>query len=129
MVGAMMPRGSKKLGLSRMNMLGMGPKMIRWVMKNKNVQSLEELLKAAMENGVRIVACRMSMDIMGIRQEELIDGVELAGVATFLGSAEHRTPICSSERTRHACAAKPGPLPGRRFFSFFRSHSVIPESV
>lgn len=88
MFGSMMPRGSKKLGLSRMNMLGMGSKMIRGVMKSKNVQSLEELLQAAMNSGVKIVACQMSMDIMGIRKEELIDGVEIAGVATFLGSAE-----------------------------------------
>jgi peroxiredoxin family protein len=86
MFGSMMPRGSKKLGLSRMNMLGMGSKMIRGVMKSKNVQSLEELLQAAMNSGVKIVACQMSMDIMGIRKEELIDGVEIAGVATFLGS-------------------------------------------
>jgi NADPH-dependent 2,4-dienoyl-CoA reductase/sulfur reductase-like enzyme/peroxiredoxin family protein/TusA-related sulfurtransferase/rhodanese-related sulfurtransferase len=88
MFGSMMPRGSKKLGLSRMNMLGMGSKMIRGVMKSKNVQSLEELLQAAMDNGVKIVACQMSMDIMGIKREELIDGVEIGGVATFLGSAE-----------------------------------------
>jgi len=88
MFGMMMPRGSKKLGLSKMNMLGMGPKMIRSVMKSKNVSSLEELLRSAMDSGVRIVACQMSMDIMGIKQEELIDGVEIAGVATFLGSAE-----------------------------------------
>lgn len=88
MFGMMMPRGSKKLGLSRMNMFGMGSKMIRGVMKSKNVQSLEELLQAAMDNGVKMIACQMSMDIMGIRREELIDGVELAGVATFLGSAE-----------------------------------------
>ncbi len=88
MFGIMMPRGSKKLGLSRMNMGGMGAKMIRMVMKSKNVQSLEELMQAAMDNGVRIVACQMSMDVMGIRREELIDGVEVGGVATFLGSAE-----------------------------------------
>lgn len=88
MFGAMMPRGSKKLGLSRMNMGGMGAKMIRWVMKNKNVSSLEELMQNAIAHGVRIVACQMSMDIMGIRKEELIDGVELGGVATFLGSCE-----------------------------------------
>lgn len=88
MFGAMMPRGSKKLGLSRMNMGGMGAKMIRWVMKNKNVSSLEELMQNAIDHGVRIVACQMSMDIMGIRKEELIDGVELGGVATFLGSCE-----------------------------------------
>ncbi|QAT51043.1 pyridine nucleotide-disulfide oxidoreductase [Caproiciproducens sp. NJN-50] len=88
MFGAMMPRGTQKLGLSRMNMLGMGPKMIRGVMKRKNVSSLEELLQSAIDSGVRIVACQMSMDIMGIRREELIDGVEVAGVATFLGAAE-----------------------------------------
>ena len=62
--------------------------MIRWVMKNKNVTSLEELMQNAIAHGVRIVACQMSMDIMGIRKEELIDGVELGGVATFLGSCE-----------------------------------------
>lgn len=88
MFGSMMPRGTAKLGLSRMNMLGMGPKMIRGVMKSKNVSSLEELLRSAMDSGVRIIACQMSMDIMGIKPEELIDGVEIAGVATFLGSAE-----------------------------------------
>lgn len=88
MFGAMMPRGTRKLGLSRMNMLGMGPKMIRGVMKRKNVSSLEELLQSAIDSGVRIVACQMSMDIMGIQKEELIDGVEVAGVATFLGAAE-----------------------------------------
>jgi len=88
MFGKMMPRGSKKLGLSRMNMSGMGARMIRNVMKSKNVSSLEELIQAAMDNGVRIVACQMSMDVMGIRAEELIDGVEIGGVATFLGAAE-----------------------------------------
>jgi len=88
MFGMMMPRGTGKLGLSRMNMFGMGSKMIRGVMKSKNVSSLEELLQSAMASGVRIIACQMSMDIMGIKQEELIDGVEIAGVATFLGSAE-----------------------------------------
>lgn len=88
MFGAMMPRGSKKLGISRMNMGGMGAKMIRGVMKSKNVSSLEELIEAAIDSGIRIVACQMSMDVMGIKPEELIDGVEIGGVATFLGSAE-----------------------------------------
>jgi NADPH-dependent 2,4-dienoyl-CoA reductase/sulfur reductase-like enzyme/peroxiredoxin family protein/rhodanese-related sulfurtransferase/TusA-related sulfurtransferase len=88
MFGKMMPRGSKKLGLSRMNMAGMGPKMIRMVMKNKNVDSLELLLQQALEEGVRLVACQMSMDIMGITSEELIEGVELAGVASYLDAAE-----------------------------------------
>lgn len=88
MFGAMMPRGTRKLGLSRMNMGGLGAKMIRAIMKEKGVSSLEELIDSALVHGVRLVACQMSMDIMGIRKEELIDGVELGGVSTFLGSGE-----------------------------------------
>ena len=88
MFGKMMPRGSKKLSLSHMNMGGAGAKMIRQLMKKKNVSSLEELIASAIEGGVRVVACQMSMDLMGITKEELIDGVEIGGVATFLGSAE-----------------------------------------
>ena len=88
MFGFMMPKGTKKLGLSRMNMGGAGAKMIRAVMKSKGVSSLEELIQNAIDHGVKLVACQMSMDIMGIKREELIDGVELGGVATFLGSVE-----------------------------------------
>ena len=88
MFGFMMPRGSKKLKLSNMQMMGMGAKMIRMVMKNKNVSSLEELIKSAMDSGVEVVACSMSMDVMGIRQEELIDGVKIGGVGYYLGEAE-----------------------------------------
>ncbi|MGB5824536.1 MAG: DsrE/DsrF/DrsH-like family protein [Proteocatella sp.] len=86
--GFMMPRGSKKLQLSNMNMGGMGAKMIRMVMKDKNVESLEDLIKAAMDSGVNVVACTMSMDVMGIKAEELIDGVKLGGVGYYLGEAE-----------------------------------------
>lgn len=86
--GIMMPRGSKKLGLSKMNMGGMGSKMIRGVMKNKNIQSLEDLMQAAIDNGVEIVACTMSMDVMGIKKEELIDGITYGGVGYYLGEAE-----------------------------------------
>lgn len=88
MFGMMMPRGTTRLGLSRMNMFGAGAKMIRAIMKKKGVASLEELIADAISHGVRIVACQMSMDIMGIHKEELIDGVELGGVATFIGSGE-----------------------------------------
>lgn len=88
MFGFMMPRGSKKLGLSRMNMGGAGAKMIRGIMKQKGISSLEELISDAIAHGVNVVACQMSMDIMGIHQEELIDGVALGGVSTFLGSGE-----------------------------------------
>ena len=88
MFGMMMPRGSKRLGMSKMNMLGMGPKMIRSVMKNKNVTSLEDLIKAAMDSGIEIVACQMSLDVMGLKPEELIDGVKIGGVGYYLGEAE-----------------------------------------
>ena len=67
---------------------GMGAKMIRSVMHNKNISSLEELIEEAMKNGVEITACSMSMDVMGIQREELIDGIQIGGVASFLGSAE-----------------------------------------
>lgn len=89
MFGKMMPRGSRKLGLSRMNMAGIGSKMIRGIMKKKNVSSLEELIEKARESGIKLVACSMSMDLMGIKEEELIDGVEIGGVAYYLGEAEN----------------------------------------
>lgn len=88
MFGIMMPRGSKKLKLSNMNMMGMGGKMIRMVMKNKNISSLEELIQSAIDSGIEIVACQMSMDVMGLKKEELIDGVKIGGVGYYLGEAE-----------------------------------------
>lgn len=88
MFGAMMPRGAGKLKLSKMNMAGMGTAMMKKIMKDKNVDSLEVLIRKAMDAGVKIVACTMSMDVMGIKKEELIDGVELGGVGAYLGDAE-----------------------------------------
>lgn len=88
MFGWMMPRGADKLTLSKMNMGGMGTVMMKKVMKDKNVDSLEALMKQAMKAGVKLVACTMSMDVMGIKAEELIDGVELGGVGAYLGDAE-----------------------------------------
>lgn len=88
MFGKMMPRGSRKLSLSKMNMMGIGAKMIRGVMKNGNIASLEELMKSALDQGVELVACQMSMDVMGIRQEELIDGIKIGGVGYYLGKAD-----------------------------------------
>ena len=88
MFAGMMPRGSKKLGLSKMNMGGMGAKMIRYVMNKKNVDSLEDLIGMAREAGVEMVACSMSMDVMGIKAEELIDGVKIGGAAAMLAHAE-----------------------------------------
>ncbi len=88
MFGVMMPRGASRLKLSKMNMLGMGTAMMKGIMKKKNVSSLEELIRKAQENGVKIVACTMSMDVMGIKMEELIDGIDYAGVGTYLADAE-----------------------------------------
>ena len=88
MFGAMMPRGTGKLKLSKMNMGGMGTAMMKKIMKDKNVDSLETLIKKAMSAGVKVVACTMSMDVMGIKEEELIEGVELGGVGAYLGDAE-----------------------------------------
>lgn len=88
MVGFMMPRGSRKLKLSKMNMMGMGGEMIRRIMKNKNISSLEDLIKLAMDSGVEIVACSMTMDLMGLKQEELFDGIKIGGVGYYLGEAE-----------------------------------------
>ncbi|GKX31251.1 CoA-disulfide reductase [Vallitalea longa] len=88
MFGFMMPKGTRKLKLSKMNMGGMGSAMMKKVMRDKNVNSLEELINSALDNGVKIVACTMSMDVMGIKKEELIDGVELGGVASYLGDTD-----------------------------------------
>jgi len=88
MFGMMMPKGSQKLKLSQMNMGGLGGKMIRYIMKKNNVISLEELIEQAREQGIKIIACNMSMDLMGIKKEELVDRIEIGGVATYLAAAE-----------------------------------------
>jgi len=88
MFGWMMPRGTKKAKLSQMNMAGMGTEMIKSIMKKKNVDSLPIMLQTAIDNGVKIQACQMSMDLMGIKREELIDGIEVVGVASMLADSD-----------------------------------------
>ncbi|MBE3588087.1 MAG: DsrE/DsrF/DrsH-like family protein [Thermoanaerobacteraceae bacterium] len=88
MFGAMMPRGAGRLGISKMNFGGMGAKMMKMAMRQKNVASLEELIVTAREQGIKMIACTMSMDVMGITREELVDGLEYAGVATYLAEAD-----------------------------------------
>ena len=88
MFGAMMPRGAGRLGLSKMNFGGMGAGMMKTVMKSKNVATLPELIASAKEQGIKLIACTMSMDVMGFSEAELIDGLEFAGVATYLGEAD-----------------------------------------
>ncbi len=89
MFGFMMPKGADKLTLSKMNMGGIGSLMMKWVMKNKNILTLKELINQARENGVKFIACQMSMDVMGIKKEELIDGVEIAGVAKYIAESSN----------------------------------------
>ena len=87
MFGMMMPSSSKKLHLSKMSMFGIGDKMMRHVMKEKNIASLESLRDEAIKNGVEFIACQMSMDVMGITKEELLDNVTIGGVATYMDRA------------------------------------------
>ena len=88
MFAMMLPKNSKDLPVSKMNFFGIGAKMIRSVMRKKNIMSLEELIKKAIDSGVNITACTMSMDVMGINKEELIDGINYGGVGQYLGEAE-----------------------------------------
>ena len=88
MFAMMLPKNSQDLPVSKMNFFGIGAKMIRSVMKKKNIMSLEELIKKAEDLGVNITACTMSMDVMGISEEELIDGINYGGVGQYLGEAE-----------------------------------------
>ena len=85
--GIMMPKGASKLKLSNMNFFGLGRKMINKVMKSKNIESLESLLEQYIENGGKITACTMSMDVMGIKKDELIENIEYGGVATYMENA------------------------------------------
>jgi len=87
--GFMMPKGSQHLHLSQMNMGGAGTQLIRWLMIKKHIGTLESLIAQAQAAGVHLIACSTSMDIMGIKAEEFIDGVTIGGVATYLGDAEH----------------------------------------
>lgn len=87
MFSLMMPNGADKLTLSKMNMLGFGSKLMKWVMKNKNISTLNELIQTAQKSGIKFIACNMSMDVMGIKEEELIEGVEIAGVAKYIAES------------------------------------------
>lgn len=89
MFGWMLPSSSLKLKLSQMNMLGIGSRMMRYLMKRKGVDSLESLRSQALEQGVEFIACQMSMDMMGIQREELLDEITLGGVATYMERADH----------------------------------------
>ncbi|KAA6461471.1 MULTISPECIES: DsrE/DsrF/DrsH-like family protein [Bacillus cereus group] len=87
MFGKMMPRGADKMGLSKMNFAGMGPQMIKSVMKKHNAMPLPDLIDMAKEQGVKLVACQMTVDLLGLKEEEIMADVEFAGVAAYLSDA------------------------------------------
>lgn len=89
MFAKMMPRGADKMGLSKMNFAGIGAKMIKQVMKKHNAMTLPQLIEMAQEQEVKLIACTMTMDLLGLHQEELLNGVEYAGVAAYLAEAEN----------------------------------------
>nr|WP_170972063.1 DsrE/DsrF/DrsH-like family protein [Bacillus yapensis] len=88
MFGKMMPRGADKMGLSKMNFAGFGPKMIKDVIKKHNAMTLPQLIEMAQEQDVKLVACTMTMDLLGLQEEELLDNIEYAGVAAYLADAQ-----------------------------------------
>ncbi|MFZ3578926.1 DsrE/DsrF/DrsH-like family protein [Virgibacillus sp. DJP39] len=89
MFGKMMPRGADKMGLSKMQFAGFGPKMIKNVMKKHNAMSLPSLIEMAQDQEIKLVACTMTMDLLGLQKEELLDDIDYAGVAAYLGDAEN----------------------------------------
>ena len=88
MFSMMLPADSNSLKLSKMNMFGAGSKMMRYIMKHKNIDSLEMLRESAIKSGVEFIACQMSMDVMGVKRDELLDEVTIGGVATYMNRAD-----------------------------------------
>lgn len=91
MFGKMMPRGAEKMGLSKMHFAGMGPKLIKKVMKKHNAMPLADLIEMAEEQDVNLVACTMTMDLLGLQKAELRESTQYAGVAAYLADAEDGT--------------------------------------
>ncbi|MCP8953086.1 DsrE/DsrF/DrsH-like family protein [Bacillus safensis] len=88
MFGKMMPRGADRMGISKMNFAGMGPKMIKHVIKKHNAMTLPQLIDMAKEQEINLVACTMTMDLLGLQEKELLDDIQYAGVAAYLAEAE-----------------------------------------
>ena len=87
MFGWMLPKGPEGAKLSKMNFFGAGTSMMRGIMRKKKIPQPEELMNMAIAMNVKLVACTTSMEMMGIKKEELIDGIEIGGVVTYLGNA------------------------------------------
>lgn len=94
MMAAILPRSPAVVPTSRLNMLGMGPRIFKRMMGQRHVENLPDLIALARELGVKLIACQMSMGVMGIHQDELIEGIEFGGVATYLeAAAESRVTL------------------------------------
>lgn len=89
MFAMMTPSSTESMGVSKMNFFGIGASMLRTMMKEKNVSSVEEMMEMARDLGVKMIACTMSMDVMGVERSHLLDDVELGGVAAFMAEAAH----------------------------------------
>jgi peroxiredoxin family protein len=89
MFAMMTPSSTESMGVSKMNFFGIGASMLRTMMKEKNVTSVEDMMAMARDLGVKMIGCTMSMDVMGIEREQLLDDVELGGVAAFMAEAAH----------------------------------------
>lgn len=87
MMAAILPRSPAGVPTSRLNMLGVGPRIFKRMMGQRHVETLPDLIALAREMGVKLIACQMAMGVMGIREDELIEGIEYGGVATYLGDA------------------------------------------
>lgn len=87
MIATMLPTAPTVAPTSRMNMMGIGPKFFQYQMANKNVETLPDMITLCQEMGVKMIACQMAMDVMGITEQELIDDIEYGGVATYMGEA------------------------------------------
>jgi peroxiredoxin family protein len=85
---AMMPRGADRLGLSKLNFAGVGPVLLKKVMRDANISGLNELIAIAQEQEIRMVACTTSMEVLGMTKDDLLEGVEFAGVATYFDYAD-----------------------------------------
>jgi peroxiredoxin family protein len=87
MLAMMTPSSSEDLGTSRLNCFGLGAAMLRRMMKDRQIATLEELIALSREQNVKMIACTMSMDAMGVSREELVDGLTYGGVATYMADA------------------------------------------
>lgn len=87
LLSLVLPHSPSAAPTSQLNLGGLGPKLLGHLLRKNNVQSVPQLLALARELGVELIACRMSMGVMGVTEDELVEGITFGGVATYLGQA------------------------------------------